>query len=492
LLLSDDITRESGVANISREIVMATCHRYNWLQIGALINHPNKGKIINVSESIKEATGVEDPFVEIIPYANSYGDAKLVYQIFSERKIDMVIHFTDPRYWQWLYDMSYFIRQNCPLVYYHVWDNDPTPIFNKGSYLSDDAIITISRLTNMVVKDAIKDRIDEVKLYHIPHGVNPNVFYPMLAVGDQIIEQKNGDVTEVKSIKDIYDNLALSIVSPSAYNSESFNERKFVLMFNSRNIYRKKINNLLFAWSNFIESYVNAITDVEHTTREDVIKEIIEGKRYLRLFLRTEPLDQNGTNINKVIKDNLPDYVKKTILLFGEKINTNILNFLYNFADYTINTSNAEGFGLSTAESLMAGTPIIATVTGGLQDQLGFDIDEDMNLLELTKNNSSLSKREILEFDNNWAIPMRPSRSLNGSMECPYIYDDNVDIKEIGNAIALAALRKVKNPESYRNNCRKFALKNFNSHNMGDQFITTLDEIFENWKPVERINISKI
>ena len=40
--------------------------------------------------------------------------------------------------------------------------------------------------------------------------------------------------------------------------------------------------------------------------------------------------------------------------------------------DCTINISNNEGFGLSTAESLMAGTQIIVNVTGGLQDQCGF------------------------------------------------------------------------------------------------------------------------
>ena len=156
LLLSDDMTRESGVANISREIVMATCHRYNWLQVGALINHPQKGQIVDISQNISEVTGVEDPFVQIIPYANSYGEPRLIYQIFNERKIDMVVHFTDPRYWQWLYDISYFIRQRCPLVYYHVWDNDPIPFFNRGSYLSDDVIISISRLTDVMVKEAVK------------------------------------------------------------------------------------------------------------------------------------------------------------------------------------------------------------------------------------------------------------------------------------------------------------------------------------------------
>ena len=42
----------------------------------------------------------------------------------------------------------------------------------------------------------------------------------------------------------------------------------------------------------------------------------------------------------------------------------------YNIADVTINISDAEGFGLATLESLSCGTPIIATMTGGLQEQV--------------------------------------------------------------------------------------------------------------------------
>ena len=37
-----------------------------------------------------------------------------------------------------------------------------------------------------------------------------------------------------------------------------------------------------------------------------------------------------------------------------------------------MNMASNEGFGLGTCESLMAGTPIIVNVTGGLQDQCGF------------------------------------------------------------------------------------------------------------------------
>ena len=43
---------------------------------------------------------------------------------------------------------------------------------------------------------------------------------------------------------------------------------------------------------------------------------------------------------------------------------------MYNMADCTINISDAEGFGLGTLESLSCETPIIVTMTGGLQEQV--------------------------------------------------------------------------------------------------------------------------
>jgi glycosyltransferase involved in cell wall biosynthesis len=53
---------------------------------------------------------------------------------------------------------------------------------------------------------------------------------------------------------------------------------------------------------------------------------------------------------------------------------------LYNSADGVILLSSAEGWGLSLTESLLTGTPFIANVTGGMQDQMRF-VDENGNWL---------------------------------------------------------------------------------------------------------------
>ena len=48
LLLSDDLRMTSGIATVSKEIVLGTVHKYDWVQLGAAINHPEIGKIVDM------------------------------------------------------------------------------------------------------------------------------------------------------------------------------------------------------------------------------------------------------------------------------------------------------------------------------------------------------------------------------------------------------------------------------------------------------------
>ena len=80
LLLSDDLRMHSGIATMSREIVLGTCHHYDWVQLGAAIKHPEQGKVMDVSEHIRKEAGVKDANVKI--YANSgYGNEDLLRQL---------------------------------------------------------------------------------------------------------------------------------------------------------------------------------------------------------------------------------------------------------------------------------------------------------------------------------------------------------------------------------------------------------------------------
>ena len=60
------------------------------------------------------------------------------------------------------------------------------------------------------------------------------------------------------------------------------------------------------------------------------------------------------------------------------------MSYLYNYADVYILLSSAEGWGLALTESLLTGTPIIANVTGGMQDQMRFE-DENGDWIEFNE-----------------------------------------------------------------------------------------------------------
>ena len=105
LLLCDDIRMHSGVATMAREFVVGTAHRYNWFNVGAAIKHPDAGKIIDISEDTNKFALINDSDVKVMPY-NGYGDTGLIRKLLKDFKFDGIFIFTDPRYWEWLFQIE--------------------------------------------------------------------------------------------------------------------------------------------------------------------------------------------------------------------------------------------------------------------------------------------------------------------------------------------------------------------------------------------------
>ncbi len=75
LLMSDDLRMTSGIATMSREIVIGTSHRFNWVNLGAAINHPDYGKRFDLSEDTNKTMNIPDSSVTLYP-CNGYGNSK--------------------------------------------------------------------------------------------------------------------------------------------------------------------------------------------------------------------------------------------------------------------------------------------------------------------------------------------------------------------------------------------------------------------------------
>ena len=150
LLLSDDLRMSSGVGTMSREIVMGSLDKYDWVQVGGAIQHPDEGKVIDMNQSAREETGIDDASLKIYP-VNGYGSPELLRQLLVLEKPDAILHYTDPRFWGWLYNMEHEVRQNIPIYYYNIWDDLPYPRWNEPFYESCDLIMNISKQTHNIV-----------------------------------------------------------------------------------------------------------------------------------------------------------------------------------------------------------------------------------------------------------------------------------------------------------------------------------------------------
>jgi glycosyltransferase involved in cell wall biosynthesis len=445
LLLSDDLRMTSGIATMSKEIVLGTIHKYDWVQLGAAIKHPEIGKVIDINEDVRKRTGVPDANLKIIPY-NGYGDMGILRKLLIEEKPDAILHFTDPHYWQWLYDNEHEIRQQVPLMFYHIWDNLPDPTYNRNYYESCDWLSCISKQTYGIVHRVGKmdngstwKPLEDWQISYVPHGINSETFKPIDSVSDDVKKLVYGD-----------------------------KEYDFILFYNNRNIRRKQPSDVIYSYKLFCDKLPKEESDK------------------CLLLMHTAAVDENGTDLPAVIDALCPYDVKFT----GVKLEQDKLNEIYNLVDCTINIANNEGFGLTTAESLMSGTPIIANVTGGLQDQMGFDYSAD-NYITF----GSLHNRRIhgSTIHGEWVIPVWPSAiNLNGSVPTPFIFDDRVNDEETANAIGRMYEMGREERKERGLKGREFMMNNLSNKIMCDKMIEGIEQTFENWKPRERFNLYKI
>jgi len=455
LLLSDDLRLHSGIATMSKEIVLHTSHKYDWIQVGAAVKHPDEGKFFDVSDSVNEEAGIDNANVRIIPMSG-YGNQDLIRQLITTENPDAILHFTDPRFWDWLYAMEDEIRRHIPIFYYNIWDDLPDPQWNAPFYGSCDLLMGISKQTygiNKRVMDKFGMPMEDWQIQYVPHGVSEK-FKPIPS-----------DSNEYQKVVDMKSKLNIG-------------DKKFVVLYNNRNIRRKNPGDVVLAYKEFCD-----------TLTKEQAKDVV-------LLFHTQQVDPNGTDLPEVVKNVCPDY---DVQFTNSQFSTEDLNVLYNLADVTINMASNEGFGLATCESVKAGTPIVVNVTGGLQDQCNFTIDGKYITADQYVELGSLHNRKKLPENlswGSWVNPIWPSnRSLQGSPVTPYIFDDRCSYED-----AAKALRQwYDTPSERRTECGLEGSEWVNSvesgmsaRHMGQRFIDSMDGVFDKWQPKNEVVLWKI
>jgi glycosyltransferase involved in cell wall biosynthesis len=445
MLICDDIRVHSGVATVAKEIVIHTAQHFNWVNLGGAINHPEQGKRLDLSVSTNEATGLTDASVTLYP-VHDYGNPDILRQLIAIEKPDAIMLITDPRYFVWLFAMENEIRKSIPITYLNIWDDYPAPMYNLPYYEACDLLMGISKQTVNINKLVLGDKVKNKVISYVPHGLDSNVFKP--------IDKDNQQLKEFKKL---------------LFKGKQYD---FALLFNSRNIRRKQIPDTLLAYRYFIDSLP------------------IEQAKKCCLVLHTDRVFDHGTDLDAVI-ELLLNGEQYNVIFTDAKFDPTNMSLLYNSTDAQILLTSNEGWGLSLTEAMLCGNPIIANVTGGMQDQMRFEFEDGTWIdfdSEFPSNHTGKYKKH-----GEWAFPVYPtSRSIQGSPPTPYIFDDRCTSEDAAKQIkAIYDLspeeRKAKGLKG-----REWALSDeagFTSEYQGKRVIESFDKLFSIWKPREKFEL---
>ncbi len=291
LTLSDNPLMFSGVGIQTRYMIegLLKTGKYQFISLGGSEN-PSDTRPIKTNEYGDDWVIIPTNMQALKAHAN----AEMVRSILATEKPDVVWFMTDPRFWEWLWMIEHEIRPHVPILYYHVWDNYPAPTFNAKFYNSNDVIVTISKLTD----DIVKLTAPEVTRHYLPHTVNTDIF-------------KRYPKEEIEKREQII------------FGSEG-RKGRFVFFWNSRNQRRKHAGTMIYWFKEFLDTV---------------------GRDKAVLIMHTDPFDPHGSNLEALIKE-LGLTNGEVRFSTNNKTTFDDLAYFYNIADCTLNSSDAEGFGL--------------------------------------------------------------------------------------------------------------------------------------------------
>jgi len=395
MTISDMPVSHSGVAIQTRIMIesLLESNKFEVLSLGGAKRHDTMKPFITKKYGNKW---------RLIP-VQGFGTQEEIKMHLHNYKPDILWFMTDPRYYEHLWLIEHEIRPYVPMVYYHVWDNYPVPYYNNGWYESNDFIQCISRVTH----DVVRKVSPSVKSEYVPHTVNPHFFRKMSK--EEILKQ----ITNATKI---------------------FEEEKFTVFFNSRNFYRKMPGSLIMWFNTFLNNV---------------------GRDKARLIMHTNPNDPAGQPLIEILK--MFNMTNGEVIFNDESLSEAQLATFYNLSDVTVQISDAEGFGLSVQESLACGTPVVATRTGGIVEQV---------------------KGE----NETFGVLIEPaSQTLIGSRQVPYIFSDRISEDGFVNALKTMYNMDKKEREELGIRAIEHVRKNFNYANYKKNWVRMMEEVHDHF-----------
>lgn len=239
------------------------------------------------------------------------------------------------------------------------------------------------------------------------------------------------------------------LFKPIAPYMKSFNKTKllgedrkdhFVGLWINRNARRKRPSDVIESWKIFLDRLHER-----------------HGHKNATLIMHTDPFDSEGPNLVEVSRH---FNVESNIIFSRERLDYEKMNILHNISDFCVNISYAEGFGLSTLEAMTVGNPIVAIQTGGLTRQV-------------------VDHRDGSE--NGVALPVE-MRTLVGSQQVPYIYEDYVSVETTANAYLKLYEMGPDERRRIGEKAKSYAEHEFGYQKTIDAWDRTLGDLIANWR----------
>jgi len=424
LTISDHPMSPSGVGSQTKYFIaeLLKTGKFQFVSLGGAMKHDNY-------QTMKFEEFGDDWTIYPV---DGYGNPDVIRSMLRIQKPDILWFMTDPRFYPWLWEMENEIRPLVPMVYYHVWDNFPYPTYNKIWYDSTDVVVSISQLTSNIVQTVAPD----VEEHYVPHAIPEELF-------------KKIDRIQVERFR------------KEQFGVSGEDNEHFLIFWNSRNARRKQSGSLIFWFDSFVKKLSKKHKNAKAT-----------------LLMHTDPRDPNGQDLYKIIEelDLGSDFKTKNgrVKISQQKLEPAALSLLYNAADVTVGLSDAEGFGLSTFESLACETPIIVTMTGGLQEQVSKS--ESVSLEKMLKRNST--KKPVTEYEHGLGLEPA-SKAIIGSQEVPFIYEDRLSEQQVADALMKMYEYGPEKRSELGKAGREYILKNYNFENFAKKWEEIMLNIYE-------------
>lgn len=422
LWLSDHPLIPSGVGIQAKYAIteLLKTEQFQFYCLGGAIKHQNYDVAQVAPEQFGEGNWLIKP-------TDGHGDKETLRRLLNEYKPDAIVLFTDPRFFYWVWEIEDEVRRVCPIVYWHVWDNDPLPDFNRPIYEATDYIMSLSLKTYGIMQGL---GLDPERHSYVPHAEPADLFKPL---PDDVVRSARKE------------------------HFGPFADREFIVMWNNRNARRKMTGDVIESFNRFAKKV---------------------GRNNCALLMHTQAADPEGQDINAIVRKL---GLESSFILSESRISPEQLNMMYNCSDCVINISNNEGFGLGTLEALYAGTPIVVNMTGGLQFQIGdwwCDLKDFSDQEKLTK--IARSRKSSHKW---WGVPVYPAtRNMVGSQAVPYIFDDRVNNDDVAEALEKVYRMGRVNRKKLGLEAREWATKQFGMDKLRDGWVSGLNKAINSHK----------